>query len=75
MVTQDQTLKGLLNELIEKMTRLVRGEFRLVRAETHEKVAQLQTGTIAILSGLLLAFADYVFERCVLKRGSLLLRW
>lgn len=56
MAVQDQSLKGLVRELIDEIARLIRGELRLMQAEGQEKVAQIQTGVISIISGLLVAF-------------------
>lgn len=57
MVTADQSLKSLVQELIDDVSRLFRQEFRLARAEMSEKVSQAQNGVFAIIAGLLLAFA------------------
>lgn len=60
MATQpmhDQTFKSLMRELIDEIARLIRGELRLAQAEGHEKIAQIQSGTLSIVSGMLLAFA------------------
>ena len=57
MATHDQPFKSLVRELIDEVVRLIRGELRLIQAEGHEKIQQVQTGAISIVSGLLMAFA------------------
>ena len=57
MATQEQSFKSLVRELVDEITRLIRGELRLIQAEGQEKISQLQTGAISVVSGLLVAFA------------------
>lgn len=57
MAADDQSLRGLVRELIEEVTQLIRYELRLFQAEGREKLHQAQNGLLAIVSGLLLAFA------------------
>lgn len=55
-VTRDHSLTGLLRNLANDVSRLVRSELRLIQAEGQEKASQLRLGAISILSGLLLSF-------------------
>ena len=57
MATQDQSVKSLLAELVNNVTRLVRQELQLVQVETSEKTSQALEGVFVIIGGLLLAFA------------------
>ena len=57
MATQDQSLKSLLAELVNNVSRLVRQELQLVQVETSEKTSQALEGVFVIIGGLLLAFA------------------
>lgn len=57
MSTPEPSFKSLLKELVDDIGRLVRQELRLAQAEASEKVNQIQTGIIAIVAGLLLAFS------------------
>jgi cytochrome c biogenesis protein CcdA len=53
----DRSLGGLVRELIDETTLLIRQELRLVEAEGKEKLAQAQKGLLSMVSGLLLGFA------------------
>ena len=57
MATQDQSVKSLLAELVNNVSRLVRQELQLVQVETSEKTSQALEGVFVIIGGLLLAFA------------------
>ena len=57
MATQDQSVKSLLAELVNNVSRLVRQELKLVQVETSEKTSQALEGVFVIIGGLLLAFA------------------
>jgi uncharacterized membrane protein YqjE len=57
MATQDQSIKSLLAELVNNVSRLVRQELQLVQVETSEKTSQALEGVFVIIGGLLLAFA------------------
>lgn len=57
MATQDQSVKSLLAELVNNVSRLVRQELQLVQVETSEKTSQVLEGVFVIIGGLLLAFA------------------
>lgn len=52
---QDQSVKVLLSDLANGISKLVRQELRLAQAEGSEKISQLTTGFISILGGLLVA--------------------
>jgi hypothetical protein len=53
----DPTLKALVLRLINDATRLVRGELRLVQAETEQKITNIQLSAVAVASGILTALA------------------
>ena len=57
MATEDQSVKSLLAELVNNVSRLVRQELQLVQVETSEKTSQALEGVFVIIGGLLLAFA------------------
>ena len=57
MASSDQSFRSLGRELIDEFSRLIRQELRLAQAEGAEKLAQVQTGLIAIAVGLLLGTA------------------
>jgi drug/metabolite transporter (DMT)-like permease len=57
MATPDQSVKSLLAELVNNVSRLVRQELQLVQVETSEKTSQALEGVFVIIGGLLLAFA------------------
>ena len=57
MTTEDRTFRTLLRDLVDEVQRLFRQELQLARAETAEKVNQVQNGAISIIAGLLLAFS------------------
>jgi drug/metabolite transporter (DMT)-like permease len=57
MATPDKSVKSLLAELANNVTRLVRQELQLVQVETSEKTSQALEGVFVIIGGLLLAFA------------------
>ena len=57
MATPDQSVKSLLADLVNNMTKLIRQELQLVQVETSEKTSQALEGVFVIIGGLLLAFA------------------
>jgi drug/metabolite transporter (DMT)-like permease len=57
MATPDQSVKSLLAELANNMSKLIRQELQLVQVETSEKTSQALEGVFVIIGGLLLAFA------------------
>jgi drug/metabolite transporter (DMT)-like permease len=57
MATPDQSVKSLLAELVNNMSKLIRQELQLVQVETSEKTSQALEGVFVIVGGLLLAFA------------------
>lgn len=57
MMHNDQSLRAILKDLIDEVSRLIRQELRLAQAESAEKLNQVQSGLISVVAGLLLAFA------------------
>lgn len=57
MSLEDRSLTDLFADLVGDISRLIRQEVRLARAETAEAVSEAQTGAVAIVAGLLLAFS------------------
>jgi len=55
MSAEDASVRNLLTELIDEVSRLVRQELRLAQAEGSEKVSEATNGAIAIAGGLLVA--------------------
>lgn len=56
-MTEDNSIRALLQELLTEVQRLFRQEIQLARAETQEKIGQVQYGAIHIAAGMGLAFA------------------
>jgi len=57
----DRPLTGLLTELAQETTTLVRKEVELAKAEVSEKVSQATTGAVSLAAGGLVAFAGLIF--------------
>jgi uncharacterized membrane protein YqjE len=57
----DRPLTGLLTELAQETTTLVRKEVELAKAEVSEKVSQATTGAVSLVAGGLVAFAGLIF--------------
>jgi len=57
----DRPLTGLLTELAQETTTLVRKEVELAKAEVSEKVSQATTGAISLAAGGMVAFAGLLF--------------
>jgi len=57
----DRPLTGLLTELAQETTTLVRKEVELAKAEVSEKVSQATTGAISLAAGGMVAFAGVLF--------------
>ena len=55
MSAEDASVRNLLTELIDEVSRLVRQELRLAQAEGSERVSEATNGAIAIAGGLLVA--------------------
>lgn len=55
--TGDRSIAGLLRELTENLTGIVRDELNLARAETSEKFQRGTNAVVALASGFLVAFA------------------
>ncbi|HEX7006742.1 MAG TPA: phage holin family protein [Alphaproteobacteria bacterium] len=60
MAHPDQSVRSLLSELVREVTELFRQELRLARAETGEKIGQVQSGAISLLAGFLIAFVALI---------------
>jgi uncharacterized membrane protein YqjE len=57
----DRPLTGLLTELAQETTTLVRKEVELAKAEVSEKVSQATTGAVSLAAGGMVAFAGLIF--------------
>ncbi|EWY38856.1 hypothetical protein N825_10200 [Skermanella stibiiresistens SB22] len=57
----DRPLTGLLTELAQETTTLVRKEVELAKVEMSEKVNQATTGAISLAAGGMVAFAGLIF--------------
>jgi hypothetical protein len=57
----DRPLTGLLTELAQETTTLVRKEVELAKAEVSEKVTQATSGAISLAAGGMVAFAGVLF--------------
>jgi xanthine/uracil permease len=57
----DRPLTGLLSELAQETTTLVRKEVELAKAEMSEKVNQATTGAVSLAAGGMVAFAGVIF--------------
>jgi len=57
----DRPLTGLLTELAQETTTLVRKEVELAKAEVSEKVSQATTGAVSLAAGGMVAFAGVLF--------------
>jgi len=77
MAVQDQSLGSLARELIDEVTRLIRYEIHLIRAEGREKLVQAQNGLLSIVSGILLGFAALLvlLEALVLALANTMPGW
>jgi hypothetical protein len=53
---QRDTFRGLIGDVIEDATTLVRQELRLAQTEAVEKLAEAQNRMIVLIAGLLLGF-------------------
>ena len=60
MASTDQSFRSLISELVREITDLFRQELRLARAETGEKITQVQSGAISLLAGMLIAFVALI---------------
>jgi uncharacterized membrane protein len=77
MTSDDQSLRALLKDLIDEVSRLIRQELRLAQAESSEKISQVQTGLISIVAGLLLAFAALLvlLQALVIALANVVAAW
>jgi len=57
----DRPLTGLLTELAQETTTLVRKEVELAKAEVSEKVTQATSGAVSLAAGGMVAFAGVLF--------------
>lgn len=57
MQTEEKPISGLVADLADSVSRLVRQELELVRAETSEKASEATVGLIGILGGMMVALA------------------
>jgi len=57
----DRPLTGLLTELAQETTTLVRKEVELAKAEMSEKVNQATAGAVSLAAGGMVAFAGVIF--------------
>ena len=57
----DRPLTGLLTELAQETTTLVRKEVELAKAEVSEKVTQATAGAVSLAAGGMVAFAGVLF--------------
>jgi xanthine/uracil permease len=57
----DRPLTGLLSELAQETTTLVRKEVELAKAEMSEKVNQATAGAVSLAAGGMVAFAGVIF--------------
>ncbi|WP_158045861.1 phage holin family protein [Skermanella pratensis] len=57
----DRPLTGLLTELANETTTLVRKEVELAKVEMSEKVNQATTGAVSLAAGGMVAFAGVIF--------------
>jgi hypothetical protein len=72
--SEDRSIGGLIKELMQELTSLVRNEAELAKAEVSEKVSQVQTGiaSMAIAGVLLLVGLIVLMEAAVVGVGFLL---
>jgi hypothetical protein len=75
--TGERSIAGLLRDLTDNVTGLVRDEFNLARAETSEKLNQATNALIALASGFLLGFAALIvlLEAVVLGLSNHMAAW
>lgn len=60
MPQEHKSTKGLVADLIEHLSQLVRQEIRLAQAEGSEKVAEASQGALSIAVGLLIALVALI---------------
>lgn len=73
----DRSMVGLLRDLTENVSGLVRDELNLARAEASEKMDQVVNAVIALAGGFLLAFAALIvlLEALVLGLSNHMADW
>jgi hypothetical protein len=72
--SEDRSIGGLIKELMQEMTSLVRNEAELAKAEVSEKVSQVQSGiaSMAVAGVLLLVGLIVLMDAAVAGVGYLL---
>jgi uncharacterized membrane protein YqjE len=72
--SEDRSIGGLIKELMQELTSLVRNEAELAKAEVSEKVSQVQNGiaSMAIAGVLLLVGLIVLMDAAVVGVGYLL---
>jgi hypothetical protein len=72
--SEDRSIGGLIKELMQELTSLVRNEAELAKAEVSEKLSQVQTGVVslAVATVLLLVGLIVLMDAAVAGAGYLL---
>ena len=60
MAAEDQSIKALFSDLVGDISRLIRQELQLARAEASESVSDVQSGLLAIVAGMLISLAALI---------------